>query len=32
MIGSSTAANGRPTTSAAPPGGNGLMKVTAWDG
>src|SRR5262249_6595973 len=28
-IGSSTAASGRPTTSAAPPGGNGLMKVMA---
>ena len=27
MIGSSTAASGRPTTSTAPPGGNGLMRV-----
>jgi len=32
MIGSSAAANGRPTTSAAPPGGNGLIKVMARDG
>src|SRR5262249_35879530 len=28
-IGASTAARGRPTTTAAPPGGNGLMKVMA---
>src|SRR5437763_9522542 len=30
--GSSAAANGRPTTSTAPPGGNGLTSVTGRDG
>jgi hypothetical protein len=31
-IGSITAANGRPTTSAAPPGGKGLTSTIAWLG